>query len=89
MRKLQIVGNRRGNGMGCLKEIIDNKFSATVIGVLNFKLDSISTLAAEHMDAKTYKEIDGEMSNRLVEMSKEFFTQGFLRGVAAAKGGAV
>lgn len=75
--------------MGCLKEIIDNEFSAVVIGVMNFKLDSISTLAAEHMDAKTYEEIDGEMSNRLVEMSKEFFTQGFLRGVAAVKGGAV
>lgn len=75
--------------MGCLKEIIDNEFSAVVIGVMNFKLDSISTLAAEHMDAKAYEEIDGEMSNRLVEMSKEFFTQGFLRGVAAAKGGAV
>ncbi len=75
--------------MGCLKEIIDNEFSAEVISVLNFQLDSISTLAAEHMDAKTYEEIDGEMSNRLVEMSKEFFTQGFLRGVAAAKGGAV
>ena len=47
--------------MGCLKEIIDNQFSAVVIGVMNFKLDSISTLAAEHMDAKTYEEIDGEM----------------------------
>ena len=44
-----------GNGMGCLKEIIDNEFSAEVISVLNFQLDSISTLAAEHMDAKTYQ----------------------------------
>ena len=78
-----------GDRMGCLKEIIDNEFSAAVVGVLNFKLDSVSTLVAEHMDAKTYEEIDREMSNLLVEISKEFFTQGFLRGVAAAKGGAV
>lgn len=78
-----------GDRMGCLKEIIDNEFSAAVIGVLNFKLDSVSTLVAGHMDAETYEEIDGEISNLLVEISKEFFTQGFLRGVAAVKGGAV
>ena len=75
--------------MGCLKEIIDNAFSAAVIGVLNFKLDSVSTLVAGHMDAKTYEEIDREISNLLVEISKEFFTQGFLRGMAAVKGRAL
>ncbi len=75
--------------MECLNEIIDNEFSVEVIGVLNYKLDSISTLVAGRMDAKAYEEIDDEISKLLVDMSKEFFTQGFLRGVAAAKGGAV
>ncbi len=75
--------------MECLNEIIDNEFSVEVIGVLNYKLDSISTLVAGRMDAKAYEEIDAEISKLLVDMSKEFFTQGFLRGVAAAKGGAV
>lgn len=89
MRKLQIKGRETGNRMGCLKEIIDNEFSAEVIGLLNFKLDRISTLVAGHMDEKAYGEIDAEISNLLVEMSKEFFTQGFLRGVAAEKAGAV
>lgn len=89
MRKLRTAGRKTGDGMEYLNEIIDNEFSAKVIGAMNYKLDSINTLVAGHMDAKTYDEIDGELSSLLVEMSKEFFMQGFLRGVAAAKGGAV
>lgn len=75
--------------MSGLEQFINNEFSADVIGVLNFQLDSISTLVARHMDAEAYEEIDAEISNLLVEISKEFFTQGFLRGIAVAKGGAV
>lgn len=78
-----------GDWMGCIEEIIDNEFSAEVIGVMNFRLDDISTLVAEHMDADAYGKIDAKLANLLVDISKAFFTQGFLRGVAAAKGGAV
>lgn len=78
-----------GDWMGCIEEIIDNEFSAEVIGVMNFRLDDISTMVAEHMDADAYGEIDAKLANFLVDISKAFFTQGFLRGVAAAKGGAV
>ena len=72
--------------MDTLEQLINNEFSADVIGVLNFKLDSISTLVAGCMDVKAYEEIDAELSILIVKMSKEIFTQGFLRGVAAAKG---
>lgn len=72
-----------------MEEIIDNEFSAKVIGVMNVRLDDISTLVAEHMDADAYGEIDAELVKRLVDISKAFFTQGFLRGVAAVQGGAV
>ncbi len=75
--------------MGCMEEIIDNEFSTEVIGVMNFRLDDISTLVAENVDADAYGKIDAKLSNLLVDISKAFFTQGFLRGVAAAKGGAV
>lgn len=78
-----------GDWMGCIEEIIDNEFSAEVIGVMNFRLDDISTMVAEHMDADAYGKIDAKLANLLVDISKAFFTQGFLRGVAAAKGGAV
>jgi len=78
-----------GDLMGCMEEIIDNEFSSEVISVMNFRLDDISTLVVEHMDADAYREIDAKLSNLLVDISKAFFTQGFLRGVAAAKGGAV
>lgn len=78
-----------GDWMGCIEEIIDNEFSAEVIGVMNFRLDDISTLVAEHMDADAYGKIDAKLATLLVDISKAFFTQGFIRGVAAVKGGAV
>lgn len=89
MQKQQIAGRRMGDCMGCMEEIIDNEFSAEVIGVMNYRLDDISTLVEKHMNADAYGEIDAELSRLLVDISKAFFTQGFLRGVAAAKGGAV
>lgn len=72
-----------------LEKLIDNEFSADVIGRMNFRLDHISRLVSEHMDAGAYQEIDAELARLLVETSKEFFAQGFLRGIAAAKGYAV
>lgn len=89
MQKQQTAGRKMGDWMGCIEEIIDNEFSAEVIGVMNFRLDDISTMVAEHMDADAYGKIDAKLANLLVDISKAFFTQGFLRGVAAAKGGAV
>lgn len=89
MQRPQNAGKEMGDRMECMKEIIDNEFSAAVIGVLNFRLDGISTLVEEHMDAEAYGKIDAELSTLLVDISKAFFTQGFLRGVAAAEGGAV
>lgn len=89
MQKQQTAGRKMGDWMGCIEEIIDNEFSAEVIGVMNFRLDDISTLVAEHMDADAYGKIDAKLATLLVDISKAFFTQGFLRGVAAAKGGAV
>lgn len=88
-QKQQTAERRMGDWMGCMEEIIDNEFSTEVIGVMNFRLDDISTLVAENVDADAYGKIDAKLSNLLVDISKAFFTQGFLRGVAAAKGGAV
>ena len=75
--------------MGGLEELIENEFSAGVIGVINLKLDSISELVEGNMEPEVYERMEDKFTDMLVEASKEFFTQGFLRGVAAVKGGAV
>lgn len=75
--------------MRSLKRIINNEFSAGVIDILNGRLEKISTLVSEHMEPETYEEIGDEVTDRLVEASKDFFIQGFLRGMAAAKGGVI
>ncbi len=75
--------------MGELGQLIDNEFSVSVIGFLNLKLDGICNMMSENMDSTVYEEIEDEITTLLVDASKEFFTQGFLRGIAAAKGGAV
>ena len=79
------MGHEDLSGMDRLEQLIDNEFSTDVIGVLNFRLDRISGLVSEHMDAEAYP-LDAQISALLVEVSKEFFTQGFLRGIAVAKG---
>lgn len=75
--------------MGELGNLIDSEFSVEVIGILNQRLDGISTLAGSNMDASAYERIADGLSGLLVDASKEFFIQGFLRGIAAARGGAV
>lgn len=73
--------------MRSLKRIINNEFSAGVIDILNGRLEKISALVSEHMEPEAYEEIEDELTDRLVGASKDFFIQGFLRGMAAAKGG--
>lgn len=51
MQKQQTAGRKIGDWMGCIEEIIDNEFSTEVIGVMNFRLDDISELVAENVDA--------------------------------------
>ena len=75
--------------MGDLGHLIDNEFSVSVIGFLNLKLDGICDIVSENMDGSAYEKIEDEIATLLVDTSKEFFTQGFLRGIAVAKGGAV
>lgn len=75
--------------MGVLEQLTDNEFSVEVIGVMNYRLDEISTLVSDNMDVGVYEEIEDKLSTLLVDISKEFFTQGFIRGIAATKGGAV
>ncbi len=75
--------------MRSLKRIINNEFSAGVIDILNGRLEDISVLVSEHMEPEIYEEIRDEVTDRLVEASKDFFIQGFLRGMAAAKGGVI
>ena len=75
--------------MSELGNLIDNEFSVGVIGILNLKLDGICEMAAGSMDAGEYEEMADELSGLLVDASREFFIQGFLRGIAAVKGGAV
>lgn len=87
MRKLQIVGKKQGDRMGCLKEIIDNEFSVEIIGRLNLKYECICRLVSDQMDAEAYEGIEAEFISQLVDSSKDFFVQGFLRGMAAAKSG--
>lgn len=75
--------------MGELENLIDNEFSVEVVGILNLKLDGICEMAAGNVDAGEYEGMVDELSGLLVDASKEFFIQGFLRGIAAVKGGAV
>lgn len=75
--------------MDDLLQLIDDEFSVYVIGTLNRKLDAISSLIAANGNGGTNQEIEDEILTLLGEASKEFFTQGFLRGIAAVKGNAV
>lgn len=75
--------------MRSFKQIINNEFSAGVIDVLNGRLEEISALVSVHMELEAYEEIRDEVTDRLVGASKAFFIQGFLRGMAAAKGGVI
>ena len=75
--------------MGSLAQAINNEFSARVIDLLNARLENISTQASPHMELEAYEEIGDEVTDRLVEASKDFFIQGFLRGMAAAKSGMI
>lgn len=76
--------------MGSLAQVINNEFSAKVIDILNnSKLEGISALVSAHMEPEDYGKIEDEVTDRLVEASKDFFIQGFLRGMAAAKGGVI
>lgn len=70
-----------------LWQVIDNEFSVYVIGILNLKLDKISSLVSENMEVRVYEEVEDELTTRLVDVSKDFFVQGFLRGVAVVKSG--
>lgn len=72
-----------------LWQVIDNEFSVYAINILNLKLDEISSLVSENMKVKTYEKMEDELTDRLVDISKKFFVQGFLRGVAVMKSGAV
>jgi hypothetical protein len=72
-----------------LWQVIDNEFSVYAINILNLKLDEISSLLSENMKVKTYEKMEDELTDRLVDISKKFFVQGFLRGVAVMKSGAV
>lgn len=75
--------------MRSLAQIINNEFSAGVIDILNGRLEEISALVSGHMEPEAYEEIGDEVTDRLVGVSKDFFIQGFLRGMAAAKGGVI
>lgn len=72
-----------------LWQVIDSEFSVYVIGILNLKLDEISSLVSKNMGVRVYGEMEDELATRLVDASKEFFIQGFLRGIAAVKSGAL
>ena len=72
-----------------LWQVIDNEFSVYVIGILNLKLDKISSLVSENMEVRVYEGIADALTDLLVDASKEFFIQGFLRGIAVVKSGAV
>ena len=72
--------------MDHLEKLIDSEFSVFVIGDLNLKLDKISALISEKMDSSAYHAVEDEIYTELVNTSKDFFTQGFLRGIAVAKG---
>lgn len=73
--------------MDSLIQIINNDFSVQVIGLLNDRLEDISGLVSANMKPGIYEEIADEVTDRLVASSKDFFMQGFLRGMAAAEGG--
>lgn len=75
--------------MDSLEAFMDNEFSACAIGVLNYRLDEIGILISEYMDAGVYEEVEDRISGMLVDISREFFAQGFLRGIAVAKCSAV
>lgn len=70
-----------------LWQLIDDEFSVCAINILNSKLDEISGMVSENMDGGAYEKLEDELATRLVDASKEFFIQGFLRGVAVVKSG--
>ncbi|MCI9379014.1 MAG: hypothetical protein HFI06_10965 [Eubacterium sp.] len=70
-----------------LWKVIDNEFSVYVINILNLKLEEISSLVSENMDVRVYEGIADALTDLLVDASKEFFIQGFLRGIAVMKCG--
>lgn len=72
-----------------LWQVIDNEFSAYAIDILNLKLEEISSLVSENMEVRVYEGIADALTDLLVDASKEFFIQGFLRGIAVVKSGAV
>lgn len=73
--------------MDSLIQIINNEFSVRVIDLLNGRLEEISGLVSANMEPGIYEGIADEVTDRLVASSKDFFLQGFLRGMAAAEGG--
>lgn len=73
--------------MDSLIQIINNEFSVRVIDLLNSRLEEISGLVSANMEPGIYEGIADEVTDRLVAASKDFFLQGFLRGMAAAEGG--
>lgn len=73
--------------MDSLAQIINNEFSVRVIDLLNDRLEDIGALALAHMGPEEYAKIGDEVTDQLVGASKDFFIQGFLRGMAAVKGG--
>ena len=70
-----------------LWQLIDDEFSVCAINILNSKLDEISDMVSENMDGGAYEKLEDELATRLVDTSKEFFIQGFLRGIAVVKTG--
>lgn len=73
--------------MGSFVQIIDNEFSVRVIDLLNGRMEEVSGLVSANMEPGIYEEIADEVTDQLVAASKDFFLQGFLRGMAAAEGG--
>ncbi|MEY8392909.1 hypothetical protein AALA98_16455 [Lachnospiraceae bacterium 45-W7] len=73
--------------MECLKEIIDNEFSVEIISRLNLKYDGMYKAVSDHMDAEVFEGVEEELISQFVDASKDFFVQGFFRGMAAAKSG--
>lgn len=73
--------------MDSLIQIINNEFSVKVIDLLNGRLEEVSRLVSANVEPGIYEKIADGVADQLVAVSKDFFIQGFLRGMAAAKGG--
>ena len=73
-----------------LDRIITSEYSTdTVANIIDSVQDTYSNMLCEFVPEDKLEEINDKINIYVVEMSRAVFEQGFIRGIAVAKGGVV